>query len=105
MTVPATAAATQLKFSIVVPTYKEAGGIERLIVMLDDVFKSNKLDGEIVVVDAADFRRRNGNLFGSVVPMNDEQSRLTRVSFRVQCTQVADALGADVYRSSGFERF
>ena len=51
MTVPATAAATQLKFSIVVPTYKEAGGIERLIVMLDDVFKSNKLDGEIVVVD------------------------------------------------------
>ena len=51
MTVPATAAATQLKFSIVVPTYKEAGGIERLIVMLDEVFKSNKLDGEIVVVD------------------------------------------------------
>jgi len=51
VTVPATAAATQLKFSIVVPTYKEAGGIERLIVMLDDVFKSNKLDGEIVVVD------------------------------------------------------
>jgi dolichol-phosphate mannosyltransferase len=51
VTVPATAAATQLKFSIVVPTYKEAGGIERLIVMLDEVFKSNKLDGEIVVVD------------------------------------------------------
>jgi dolichol-phosphate mannosyltransferase len=51
VTVPATAAPTQLKFSIVVPTYKEAGGIERLIVMLDDVFKRNKLDGEIVVVD------------------------------------------------------
>ncbi len=51
MTVPATAAGTQLKFSIVVPTYKEAGGIERLIVMLDDVFKRNKLDGEIIVVD------------------------------------------------------
>lgn len=51
MTVPATAAPTQLKFTIVVPTYKEAGGIERLIVMLDDVFKRNKLEGEIVVVD------------------------------------------------------
>ena len=51
MTVSATAVPTQLKFSIVVPTYKEAGGIERLIVMLDDVFKRNKLDGEIVVVD------------------------------------------------------
>ncbi len=51
MTLPATAAPTQLKFSIVVPTYKEAGGIERLIVMLDEVFKRHKLDGEIVVVD------------------------------------------------------
>ncbi len=47
----ATAAPTQLKFSIVVPTYKEAGGIERLILMLDDVFKRNALDGEIIVVD------------------------------------------------------
>jgi dolichol-phosphate mannosyltransferase len=51
VTVPATAAKAQLKFSIVVPTYKEAGGIERLIVMLDDVFKTNNLNGEIVVVD------------------------------------------------------
>lgn len=51
MTVPATAVPTQLKFSIVVPTYKEAGGIERLIVTVTDVFKRNKLDGEIVVVD------------------------------------------------------
>jgi dolichol-phosphate mannosyltransferase len=51
VTVPATAAPTQLKFTIVVPTYKEASGIERLIVMLDDVFKRNKLDGEIIVVD------------------------------------------------------
>jgi dolichol-phosphate mannosyltransferase len=49
--VTATAAPTQLKFSIVVPTYKEAGGIERLILMLDDVFKRNALDGEIIVVD------------------------------------------------------
>ncbi len=51
MTVPATAVPTQLKFSIVIPTYKEAGGIERLIVTLSDVFKRNALDGEIVVVD------------------------------------------------------
>ncbi len=51
MTVSATVVPTQLKFSLVVPTYNEAGGIERLIVVLDDVFKRNKLDGEIVVVD------------------------------------------------------
>jgi dolichol-phosphate mannosyltransferase len=40
-----------MKFSIVVPTYNEAGGIERLVRGLDDVFKQNNLDGEIVVVD------------------------------------------------------
>lgn len=40
-----------LKFSIVVPTYNEAGGIERLIVALDAVFRANGLDGEVVVVD------------------------------------------------------
>jgi dolichol-phosphate mannosyltransferase len=40
-----------MKFSLVVPTYNEAGGIERLIVALDEVFKANGLDGEIVVVD------------------------------------------------------
>ena len=40
-----------LKFSIVIPTYNEAGGIERLIRELDDVFKQNALDGEIIVVD------------------------------------------------------
>ncbi|MGD0476205.1 MAG: polyprenol monophosphomannose synthase [Candidatus Velthaea sp.] len=51
MTVPVTAVSTQLKFSIVVPTYKEAGGIERLIRTLDDVFKRNALDGEVIVVD------------------------------------------------------
>jgi len=43
--------ATQLKFSIVVPTYNEAGGIEKLITTLRDVFVKNDLDGEIVVVD------------------------------------------------------
>jgi dolichol-phosphate mannosyltransferase len=40
-----------LKFSIVVPTYNEAGGIERLVSTLDEVFRSSGLDGEIVVVD------------------------------------------------------
>lgn len=38
-------------FSIVIPTYNEAGGIERLLRALDEVFKANALDGEIIVVD------------------------------------------------------
>jgi dolichol-phosphate mannosyltransferase len=38
-------------FSVVVPTYNEAGGIERLLRALNDVFTKNALDGEIVVVD------------------------------------------------------
>ncbi|HEY0615512.1 MAG TPA: polyprenol monophosphomannose synthase [Candidatus Elarobacter sp.] len=41
----------KMKFSIVVPTYNEAGGIEKLIATLRDVFDRNGLDGEIVVVD------------------------------------------------------
>jgi len=40
-----------VKFSIVVPTYNEAAGIEALIKALDAVFRSKGLDGEIVVVD------------------------------------------------------
>ena len=40
-----------MKFSIVVPTYNEAGGIEQLIKMVSGIFKANALDGEIVVVD------------------------------------------------------
>jgi dolichol-phosphate mannosyltransferase len=40
-----------VKFSLVVPTYNEAGGIERLITTLAEVFEQNDLDGEIVVVD------------------------------------------------------
>ncbi len=40
-----------MKFSIVVPTYNEAAGIERLIATLDEVFKNNDLDGEIIIVD------------------------------------------------------
>jgi len=40
-----------LKFSIVIPTYNEAGGIEKLIGTLAELFRANDLDGEIVVVD------------------------------------------------------
>lgn len=39
------------KFSLVIPTYNEAGGIAQLIEALDAVFKANDLDGEIIVVD------------------------------------------------------
>ena len=42
---------TQLKFSIVIPTYNEAGGIERLIRAVSGVFAENGLDGELIVVD------------------------------------------------------
>jgi dolichol-phosphate mannosyltransferase len=38
-------------FSIVVPTYNEAGGIERLLRALTGTFIANGLDGEIIVVD------------------------------------------------------
>jgi dolichol-phosphate mannosyltransferase len=41
----------KLSFSIVVPTYNEAGGIERLLRAVTDVFRQNDLDGEIIVVD------------------------------------------------------
>jgi len=40
-----------VKFSIVVPTYNEAGGIERLVLTLSELFRATGLDGEIVVVD------------------------------------------------------
>lgn len=40
-----------LPFSIVIPTYNEAGGIEKLLRALAAVFKENGLDGEIIVVD------------------------------------------------------
>jgi dolichol-phosphate mannosyltransferase len=40
-----------MKFSIVIPTYNEAGGIEKLITTLAEVFRKNALDGEIIVVD------------------------------------------------------
>jgi len=50
MTVARAPTAT-IAFSIVVPTYNEAAGIEKLIAMLADVFRTNGLDGEIIVVD------------------------------------------------------
>ena len=37
--------------SVVVPSYNEAGGIEKLIAALDAVFRKMGVDGEIVVVD------------------------------------------------------
>ena len=40
-----------LPFSIVIPTYNEAGGIEKLLGALDATFRANGLDGEIIVVD------------------------------------------------------
>ncbi len=82
MTVPATAVPIQLKFSIVVPTYKEAGGIERLIVMLDEVFKQNKLDGEIVVVDD-----NSPDGTGAIV------DRLAAAGFPVRCLHRPGKLG------------
>ena len=42
---------TKLPFSLVVPTYNEAGGIERLLRATTDVFRQHDLDGEIIVVD------------------------------------------------------
>jgi len=40
-----------LPFSIVIPTYNEAAGIEKLLRALDATFKANALDGEVIVVD------------------------------------------------------
>jgi len=40
-----------LPFSIVIPTYNEAGGIEKLLRELGALFVANGLDGEIIVVD------------------------------------------------------
>ncbi|MGB8965685.1 MAG: polyprenol monophosphomannose synthase [Candidatus Cybelea sp.] len=40
-----------IPFSIVIPTYNEADGIEKLLRALVDVFHTHGLDGEIIVVD------------------------------------------------------
>ena len=37
--------------SVIIPTYNEAGGIERLIASLTDVFSKAAISGEIVIVD------------------------------------------------------
>jgi len=40
-----------VRFSIVIPTYNEAGGIEKLIADLSSIFVAQNLDGELIVVD------------------------------------------------------
>lgn len=40
-----------MKFSIVIPTYNEAGGIEKLVTDLAHIFSAHNLDGELIVVD------------------------------------------------------
>jgi len=40
-----------LKFSIVIPTYNESAGIEKLVRRLTELFQGAGLDGEIIVVD------------------------------------------------------
>src|SRR5579875_2984203 len=44
---------TAFPFSIVIPTYNEAGGIERLLRSLAELFDAHGLDGEVIVVDDA----------------------------------------------------
>jgi dolichol-phosphate mannosyltransferase len=82
MTAAPTVPATQFKFSIVVPTYKEAGGIERLIVTLTEIFKTNGLDGEIVVVDD-----------NSPDGTGDIVDRLEREGYPVRCLHRPGKLG------------
>jgi dolichol-phosphate mannosyltransferase len=82
VTVPAVAVPTQLKFSIVIPTYKEAGGIERLIVTLADVFERNGLDGELIVVDD-----------NSPDGTGDIVERLAREGFPVRCLHRPEKMG------------
>ena len=40
-----------MKFSIVIPTYNESGGIEKLVAWVSDIFRASGLDGELIVVD------------------------------------------------------
>ncbi|HEX3468361.1 MAG TPA: polyprenol monophosphomannose synthase [Candidatus Elarobacter sp.] len=71
-----------MKFSIVVPTYNEAAGIERLISTLDGVFKDHRLDGEIVVVDD-----NSPDGTGAIV------DRLEREGYPVRCLHRPGKLG------------
>jgi len=82
MTTAPSVPATQFKFSIVVPTYNEAGGIERLITTLTELFKTNALDGEIVVVDD-----------NSPDGTGDIVDRLERAGFPVRCLHRPGKLG------------
>jgi dolichol-phosphate mannosyltransferase len=75
-------AATRLKFSIVVPTYNEAGGIEKLVTTLRDVFAANDLDGEIIVVDD-----NSPDGTGAIV------DRLEREGFPVRCLHRPGKMG------------
>jgi dolichol-phosphate mannosyltransferase len=74
--------AAKLKFSVVVPTYNEAGGIEKLIATLRDVFERNGLDGEIVVVDD-----NSPDGTGAIV------DRLEREGYPVRCLHRPGKLG------------
>lgn len=71
-----------MKFSLVVPTYNEAGGIERLITTLAAVFERNDLDGEIVVVDD-----NSPDGTGAIV------DRLEREGYPVRCLHRPGKLG------------
>jgi dolichol-phosphate mannosyltransferase len=71
-----------MKFSIVVPTYNEAAGIEQLIRTLDDVFKQHGLDGEIIVVDD-----NSPDGTGAIV------DRLEREGYPVRCLHRPGKLG------------
>jgi dolichol-phosphate mannosyltransferase len=82
MTTAPSVPATQFKFSIVVPTYNEAGGIERLITTLTELFKTNALDGEIVVVDD-----------NSPDGTGDIVDRLESAGFPVRCLHRPGKLG------------
>jgi dolichol-phosphate mannosyltransferase len=79
---PAAVDAPPMKFSIVVPTYNEAGGIERLITTLTEIFRANGLDGEIVVVDD-----NSPDGTGAIV------DRLQREGFPVRCLHRPGKLG------------
>ncbi|HTW83176.1 MAG TPA: polyprenol monophosphomannose synthase [Candidatus Sulfotelmatobacter sp.] len=74
--------APAMKFSIVVPTYNEAGGIERLVTTVTQIFRDNGLDGEIVVVDD-----NSPDGTGAIV------DRLEREGYPVRCLHRPGKLG------------
>jgi dolichol-phosphate mannosyltransferase len=70
-----------LPFTIVIPTYNEAAGIEKLLRALGATFDANGLDGEIIVVDD-----------NSPDGTGDVVERLTRV-LPVRCLHRSGKLG------------